>query len=377
MPHHRQSKSRAATRVESGHAPIASNMSGTERPLRIALVGPVAQPIPPERSGSIESVTALLAAGLVARGHDVTLYAAGSSDTPARLHATFPRGYHEDDALWPWELCELFNVAAAVEQAQSGARFDLIHAQAEYAPIALAFARMSAVPIVHTVHHWPTTSEVALWGRYPDAPFIAISEAQARQLRGLNVVGVSHHAVDVDGLPFRTPPDDYVLFLGRFTEGKGILNAIAIARQAGQRLILAAAENDYYHDRVAPHVDGEQVIYRGEVDRAGAAALLGGARALLYPVTSDEPFGLVIAEAMACGTPVAALRRGAVPELIDSGVTGAVAETPEQLADALPTVMSLDREQVRRRAVERFHPDRMVDRYVTHYARLASDWARP
>lgn len=352
-------------------------MSGTERPLRVALVGPVAQPIPPERSGSIESVTALLAAGLVARGHDVTLYAAGSSDTPAGLHATFPHGYHEDDTLWPWELCELFNVAAAVEQAQSGARFDLIHAQAEYAPIALAFARMSAVPIVHTVHHWPTTSEVALWGRYPDAPFIAISEAQARQLRGLNVAGVIHHAVDIDGLPFRAIPDDYVLFLGRFTEGKGVLDAIAIARRAGRPLLLAAAENDYYRERVAPHVDGEQVVYRGEVDRADAAALLGGARALLYPVTSDEPFGLVIAEAMTCGTPVAALRRGAVPELIDSGVTGVVAETPEQLADTLPTVMSLDRERVRRRAVERFHPDRMVDRYVTHYARLASEWARP
>ena len=352
-------------------------MSGTERPLRIALVGPVAQSIPPERSGSIESVTALLAAGLVARGHDVTLFAAGSSDTPARLHAAFPRGYHEDDALWPWELCELFNVAAAVEQAESGVRFDVIHAQAEYAPLALAFARVARVPIVQTVHHWPTAPEVALWSRYPETPFIAISEAQARQLRGLNVAGVIHHAVDVDALPFRATPDDYVLFLGRFTEGKGVLDAIEIARQAGRRLILAAAENDYYRDQVAPHVDGEHVVYRGEVDRAGAAALLGGARVLLYPVTSDEPFGLVVAEAMACGTPVAALDRGAVPELIDSGVTGVVAETPAQLADALPTVMSLDREQVRRRAVERFHPDRMVDRYVTHYARLASEWARP
>jgi len=353
------------------------NRPMTERPLRIALVAPVAQGIPPQRSGSIESVTALLAAGLVARGHDVTLFAAGSSDTPARLHAAFPRGYHEDEALWPWELCELFNVAAAVEQAESGGQFDVIHAQAEYAPLALAFARVARVPIVQTVHHWPTTPEVALWSRYPETPFIAVSEAQARQLRGLNVAGVIHHAVDVDALPFRETPDDYVLFLGRFTEGKGVLDAIAIARRAGRRLILAAAENDYYRAKVAPHVDGEQVIYRGEVDRAGAAALLGGARALLYPVISDEPFGLVIAEAMACGTPLAALRRGAVPELIDNGVTGVVAETPEQLTDALPSVMSLDRARVHQRAVERFHPDRMVDRYVTHYARLASARVRP
>ncbi|MYD69978.1 MAG: glycosyltransferase family 4 protein [Acidobacteria bacterium] len=351
-------------------------MSGTERPLRIALVAPVAQRIPPERSGSIESVTALLAAGLVARGHDVTLYAAGSSNTPAALHATFPRGYHEDDALWPWELCELFNIAAAVEPAKSGDRFDLIHAQAEYAPIALAFTRLAPIPIIQTVHHWPTDPEVALWSRYPEAPFIAVSQAQARRLRGLNVAGVIHHAVDVDALPFRATPDDYVLFLGRFTEGKGVLDAIAIARQAGQRLILAAAENDYYRDQVAPHVDGEHVLYRGEVDRAGAAALLGGARALLYPVTSDEPFGLVVAEAMACGTPVAALHRGAVPELIDSGVTGIIARTPAQLADALPAILAFDRGRVRERAIERFHPDRMVDRYLGHYTRLAFDGVR-
>ncbi len=349
----------------------------TDRPLRIALVAPVAQRIPPVRSGSIESVTHLLAEGLTARGHDVTLYATGSSDTPARLHATFPRGYHEDEALWPWELCELFNVAAAVEHARNGARCDLIHAQAEYAPVALAFARIARVPVVQTVHHWPSAPEVALWSRYPEAPFIAVSESQARQLRGLNVAGVVHHAVNVDALPFRSAPDDYVLFLGRFTEGKGVLDAIAIARRAGQRLILAAAQNDYYRARIAPLVDGRHVLYRGEVDRAGAADLLGGARALLYPVTADEPFGLVVAEAMACGTPVAALHRGAAPELIDAGVTGVVARTPQQLAEALPAVMSLDRARVRARAVERFHPDRMVDGYVSHYVRLVDGGPQP
>ena len=284
-------------------------MSGADRPLRIALVAPVAQRIPPERSGSIESVTALLASGLVARGHDVTLHATGSSETPARLHATFARGYHEDDALWPWELCELFNLAAAVEQAAKDRRFDLIHAQAEYAPIGLAFARVAPVPVVQTVHHWPTASEVALWSRYPEAPFIAISDAQAQQLRGLNVAGVIHHAVDVDGPAVPSGGrDDYLLFLGRFTEGKGILDAINIARRTGQRLLLAAAENDYYRETIAPHVDGAQIVYRGEVDRAGAAALLGGARALLYPLAADEPFGLVVAEAMVCGTPVAGAR---------------------------------------------------------------------
>ncbi len=337
--------------------------------LRIALVAPVAQPVPPPRSGSIETVSYLLVRGLVARGHDVTLFAAGSSETPAPLHATFREGYHADPSLWPWELCELFNLAAAVERADS---FDVIHAQAEYAPLGLAFARLARAPIVQTVHHWPSDAEIALWSRYPEAPFVAVSAAQAERLRGLTVAGVVHHAVDTDALPFQAAPDDYVLFLGRFTPGKGVLAAMDAARRAGLRLLLAAAENAYYRESVAPLVDGRQVVFRGEVGPDARAALLGGARALLYPVQADEPFGLVLAEAMACGTPVAALARGAVPELVDEGVTGGVFETLDDLVAGLPRVAALDRARVRARAVELFGPDRMVDGYVAVYSALAA-----
>ena len=336
--------------------------------MRIALVAPVAQSVPPARSGSIETVTDLLARGLVALGHDVTLFATGSSQTPATLHATFEKGYHADESLWPWELCELFNLAAAVERAGA---FDVIHAQAEYAPVGLAYSRVSPAPIVQTVHHWPTDPEIALWSRYPEAPFVAVSATQARRLRGLTVAGIVHHAVDVAALPFQAHAADYVLFLGRFTEGKGVLEAIAAARRAGLRLVLAAARNDYYRDVVAPLVDGDRVVYRDEVDPAGKASLLGGARALLYPVQADEPFGLVLAEAMACGTPVAALDRGAVRELVDDGVTGGVFDSLDHLVAGLSGVAALDRVRVRDRAVERFHPDRMVEKYAAIYARLA------
>ena len=337
--------------------------------MRIALVAPVAQSVPPRRSGSIETVTALLAQGLVARGHEVTLFAAGSSRTPATLHAVFPDGYHADAALWPWELCELFNLSAAVER---GAAFDVIHAQAEYAPLGLAFARLSPAPLVHTVHHWPADAEVALWSRYPEAPFIAVSDAQARRLRGLHVAGVVHHAVDPAALPFRPAPDDYLLFLGRFTPGKGAVEAIRTARRAGFRLLLAAAENEHYRSAVAPLVDGERVVYAGEADPARRAALLGGARALLYPVQAAEPFGLVLIEAMLCGTPVAALDRGAVGEIVDDGVTGGVFGSLDRLAAGLSRVAALDRARVRARALDRFHPDRMVDGYARIYARLAA-----
>ena len=336
--------------------------------MRIALVAPVAQSVPPVRSGSIEAVTDLLARGLVARGHQVTLFAAGSSDTPATLHATFRRGYHVDESLWPWELCELFNLAAAVE---SAARFDVIHAQAEYAPLGLAYARLSPTPLVHTVHHWPSETEVALWSHYPEAPFIAISAAQARRLAGLTVAGVVHHAVDPARLPLRSTPDDYLLFLGRFVAGKGVVEAIDVARRCGMRLLLAAAENDYYKRTVAPLVDGNRVVYRGEVDPAARAEVLGGARALLYPVQAEEPFGLVLAEAMTCGTPVAALDRGAVGELVDEGTTGGVFDNLDDMVAGLPRIVALDRGRVRARALERFHPDRMVEGYVEIYAGLA------
>ena len=344
------------------------HMSHGSHRLRIALVAPVAQSVPPARAGSIETVTDLLARGLVARGHDITLFAAGSSSTPATLHATFRHGYHADESLWPWELCELFNLAAAVERAPA---FDLIHAQAEYAPLGLAYARISPAPIVQTVHHWPTDPEVELWSHYPEAPFIAISAAQAHRLRRLTVAGVVHHAVEPAALPFRPQPENYLLFLGRFTPGKGVVEAIDAARRSGMRLLLAAAENDYYREAVAPLVDGDRVVYRGEVDPAARAALLGGARALLYPVQSDEPFGLVLAEAMTCGTPVAALDRGAVGELVDDGVTGGVFDSLEHLVADLPRITALDRARVRARALERFHPDRMVDGYAAIYARLA------
>ena len=351
--------------------PALDEIAGPDpgRPLRIAQVAPVAQSIPPGRSGSIETTTALLVDGLVSRGHDVSLFATASSVTKAKLHAVFTRGYSEDTSIWPWELCELFNLAAAVERSAS---FDVIHYQAEYYPMSLAYSRLSPTPMLQTLHHSPTAPEIALWSRYGEAPFVAVSNEQARLLAGLRVVAVIHHAVDTAAFAFCPVPHDYLLFLGRFSEGKGVLQAIEAARRTGTRLILAAAENEYYRDVVAPHVDQHQIVYVGEVSHAAAATLLGGARALLYPVQAGEPFGLVMAEAMSCGTPVAALDRGAVHEIVDEGTTGRVFDSLDALVEGLPGVMALDRAQVRARAVDRFSPDRMVDAYLGVYSGLVA-----
>jgi len=335
--------------------------------MRIAHVAPVATTIPPPKSGSVEAMASLLTEGLVQRGQDVTLFATGDSTTGAKLHAIYPHGYWHDQNMWPWELYEMLNMASAVERA---ADFDVIHYEAAYYPISLAFTRLSPTPIVQTLHHSPSEAEVALWSNYPEASFVAISKEQATLLEGLNVVGTVLHGIDTDRFIFREKPDDYLLFLGRFTEGKGVLQAIAIAKRVGMKLILAAAEDEYYRESVAPHVDGRRIVYFGEADFDAKVKLYGGARALLYPIQTREPFGLVLAEAMACGTPVAALNRGAVSEVVDQGVTGMIFDDLEQMTNELPRVFNLDRRRVRERAVQRFGVARMVDEYIGVYARL-------
>jgi glycosyltransferase involved in cell wall biosynthesis len=335
--------------------------------MRIAHIAPVATTIPPPKSGSVETMTSLLTEGLVARGEDVTLFATADSRTTAKLHAIYAHGYWHDEHMWPWELYEMLNLAAAVERC---GQFDIIHYEAAYYPMSLAFTRLCATAIVQTLHHSPSEAEVELWRRYPEAPFVAISNEQARLLNGLNVVGTVLHGIDTDNFAFQETPEDYLLFLGRFTDGKGPLQAIEMAKRVGMKLILAAAEDDYYRERVAPHVDGRRVVYFGEADFQAKVKLYGGARALLYPIQAREPFGLVLAEAMACGTPVVALDRGAVREVVDEGVTGLIFNDLEEMARGLTRVFDLDRRRVHERAVARFGTKRMVDEYIAVYTRI-------
>jgi glycosyltransferase involved in cell wall biosynthesis len=342
--------------------------------LRIAQVAPLANSLPPPRSGSVETITWLLTEQLVARGHDVTLFATGDSATTAKLHSVAPHGYHTDRTMWPWEMYDLLNLAAAVERASE---FDVIHFQAEYYPMSLPFTRLSSTLLLQTLHYAPHVSETALWSQYPEAPFVAISQEQARLLAGLNVVGTVLHGLDVSGFPYRETPEDYLLFIGRFTGGKGSRQAIEVAKKLGVRLVIAGEANDYYREHLAPLVDGTQIVYFGEADRGAKEKLYGGARALIYPIQRPEPFGLVLVEAMACGTPVAALNRGAVREVVDDGVTGVVFDTIDEMATGLSGVFELDRRRVRERAIARFSAERMAIEYEAVYRRvLESRFAR-
>jgi glycosyltransferase involved in cell wall biosynthesis len=285
------------------------------------------------------------------------------------LTALFLQGYWENKDMWPWEHYELVNLAAACERATE---FDVIQYQVAYYPMSMTFSRLVKTPIVQTLHRQPEPEQGALWQHYPEANFVAISKYQRSALNGLNCVATIAHGIDLEHFRFNGAPQDYLVYLGRFSPDKGILQAIEVARRTGLRLRLAGPENEYYHEAVKQHVDGQLIEYLGELGHAEKAELLGGARALVYPIQEGEPFGLVLIEAMACGTPVATLNKGAVPEIVINGLSGYVAETLDEMVERLPEVMALPRELVRGYAEAHFSVEAMADGYEELFYRLAA-----
>jgi glycosyltransferase involved in cell wall biosynthesis len=345
----------------------------TER-LRIAQVAPTAGPVRAQSGESVEQLVWMLTEELVRRGHDVTLFATGDSETSAALHAVYPRGYDGDPTLWDWRFRETTHVAAAFERA---AEFDVIHSHAYH--FALPFTRLVRTPVVHSYHVLPSPEVVRAYGRCPQARVVAISDYQRRVMHGVRSVEVVHHGVDTDAFAFGPQAEDYLVFLGRIMPEKAPVAAIQLARRAGLPLVLAGPVQDetYFQQKVRPLIDGCQVRYIGQVGPNERNRLLAGALALVYPVAAPEPFGLVMVEAMACGTPVLALQRGAVPEIIDQGTTGYYAPNLAGLAQCVAPARRLNRGRVRQAAVDRFDYRRMVDGYVRVYRRLVDETARP
>ncbi len=338
----------------------------TARRLRIAQIAPVAQPVRRGTGDSIEQLVGALCDELVRRGHDVTLYASGNSETTARLRSERAVGYDADEHLWDWQFAESVNAAAAFAHA---AEHDVIHAHDLH--FALPFARLTDVPFVETQHVDSSPEVREAQRRTPTVHLTAASEHHKAELGpGLDVT-VIPHGVDVAAFPFSSVAGDYLLFLGRLLPDKGPLDAIRIARAAGLPIILAGPEVEGEDHHIGPHLDGERVRWIGPVDHATRDRLLAGAAALLFPIAYPEPFGLVMVEAMACGTPVLGTACGAVPEVIEAGVTGFVADDWEGLAAHVPAALALDRHVIRARAMARFDLQRMVDDYEALYRRLA------
>jgi glycosyltransferase involved in cell wall biosynthesis len=335
--------------------------------LKIAQIAPVALPVGPGTGHSIEQLVWLLCEGLVARGHDVTLFATGDSETSARLCSRYQHGYEADDSLWDYRLHESINAVAAFERSHE---FDVIHSHAYH--FALPFTRLVPGPVIHTHHVELDPDVVDAYRRYPDATLVAVSEWQRSTLTGIANTAVIHHGIETSAFPFGARRGEYLVFLGRMIPDKGPRDAIELARTQGLPLVLAGPGEDYFERELRGLVDGELVRYVGPVGVEERNELLAGAAALLLPLRYPEPFGLVMVEAMACGTPVLALDIGAVPEIVEQGITGYHAASLAELAEKLPAALELDRARVRARTVERFDASRMVDGHEALYRRLVT-----
>jgi glycosyltransferase involved in cell wall biosynthesis len=358
--------------------------------MRIAQVAPPFESVPPARYGGTERVASLLTEELVRRGHEVTLFASGDSATAARLIPTV------DTALW--RLDEVrddlpYWTITIGEVYRRAAEFDVIHSHLDFH--GFACAALVDTPTVTTLHGRLDLPDLRrLYARFPDARVISISDNQREPLPDLNWAGTVYNAIDIERLPFNPTGGDYLVFLGRISPEKGLDRAISIARAAGLTLKVAAREPlrdlsrpdvradwEYYEGVVKPLLRDGGVEMVGEVGDVEKPGLLGNARALLFPIDWPEPFGLVMAEALACGTPVVARRRGSVPEVISHGLTGLIGETDDELAAHCASVGRLDRRACREEALRRFSPAAMADGYEAVYQRtlaLASTtWRRP
>jgi glycosyltransferase involved in cell wall biosynthesis len=307
----------------------------------------------------------LLAEGLVARGVDVTLFASGDSVTTARLVSVVPMGYSEfqdGDA----KVSECLHISEVFERASD---FDLIHNSFDYLP--LTYSALVSTPVLTTVHGFSSQRILPVYRKYNHrSAYVAISDADRDPT--LSYLATIHHGIDTDSFALHTAPGGYLLFFGRIHPDKGTATAIAIAGRAGRPLVIAGIIQDegYFDREVAPHIDGDRVRYVGPVAPDRRNELLGGADALLHLVAFDEPFGFAVVEAMACGTPVIAYRRGSMTELIDHGYTGFVVDSADEAVAAVTSAANLDRCAIRQRAVTRFGIDRMVTSYIDVYRRV-------
>ena len=336
------------------------------RPLRIAVVAPPWFNVPPPAYGGIEAMLAGLIDALVARGHQVTLIGAGDNGTAAQqFYATYPT---PPSQRLGEPLPEVVHAAAAA-RILANLDVDVVHDNTLAGPL---LARGRGTPTIVTAHGSVTGEP----GRYlrelgTSLDLVAISDAQRLLAPELNWIDRVHNAVDVTTFPFRGDHDGYLLFLGRFSPEKGAHLAIDAARAAGRDIIVAGKLNEpdehaYFDDAIRPRL-GPGVTYVGEADATTKRELYGGAAALLFPVCWDEPFGMVMIEAMACGTPVIALRRGSVPEVVAHGETGIVVDHPHQLADAITAAERLDRARCREHVERHFDLAVMADGYERVY----------
>ena len=333
--------------------------------MRVAMLSSISWRTPPRAYGPWELVTSLLTEALIERGVEVTLFATLDSITAGQLDGVAPCGYSEDESLNA-KVWEALHIAHLFERATD---FDLIHNQADYMP--LMFTEMVDRPIVTTIHGFSSPSILPVFQRYNDhSAYVAISDADRHP--SLRYAATIHHGIPIDEFPFNPAGSDDLLFFGRFHPDKGAAEAVKAARAVGRKLVMAGIVQDaeYFAREVAPYIDERSVEYRGVLGGSDRTQALGQARALLHLIGFEEPFGLSVVEAMACGTPVIAYPKGSMPELIVDGVTGFLVNSFEEAVAAVDRIGEIDRSACREHVARHFTIDRMADRYLELYQQL-------
>jgi glycosyltransferase involved in cell wall biosynthesis len=342
--------------------------------MRIAQVAPLWEPVPPRGYGGIELIVSLLTDELVRRGHEVTLFASGDSKTDAKLETAVSKAFRLSDEPQDTQICELLQMSHLLDQID---QFDLVHSHTMLPSFHLA--DLVKVPVVYTLHGNFTPQNIPLFQRYSHLRFISISDDQRHLLDNLNYVATVYNGINADNYPFfptaQTPP--YLAFLGRMSPQKGPHHAIEIAKQTGWTLKMAGkidpVDQNFFVTQVEPLIDGQQIQYLGEVNHAEKLELLGNAAATLFPITWQEPFGLVMIESMCVGTPVLGMALGSVPEVIEHGRSGFICNSVDEMIQSLPQVTQLSRQACHDHVVRAFSVNRMVDDYVAAYEKILAE----
>jgi glycosyltransferase involved in cell wall biosynthesis len=336
--------------------------------MRIAQISPLWERVPPFRYGGTELIVKLITDELVRRGHEVTLFASGDSITKAKLKSVHDQALRLDSKVKEPPIYEHMMLAEVYQQAHD---FDIIHSHVGYS--ALGYSSFAKTPTVHTMHGVFTSDSEKIYQRYSWQPLISISEAQREHHLGLNYIHTVYNGIDTSIYEFCSEPSQpvYLVFVGRISPEKGPLQAIKIAHATGLPLKMAGkvdvVDQEFFTEQVKPLIDGEQIQYLGEISHEEKVKLLGGASLTLFPINWREPFGLVMIESMATGTPVVAIALGSVPEVIAHGKTGFVCDSVEQMIEAIPDAMKLERQTCREYVVNRFSVESMTDGYERAY----------
>lgn len=333
------------------------------------MLSPIAWSTPPKKYGPWESMVSLLTEGLIKRGIEVTLFATADSHTKGKLHAVCPIPYEEyngDKKLTYRRVYESMHISEVFERSK---KFDIIHNHFDFPP--LTYSSLVDTPVLTTIHGFSSRKVLAVYKKYNKKTFyVAISDSN--RCHELDYIATIRHGIDIASFIYNEEPEDYLLFLSRLDRDKGVREAIEVAKRSGRKLKIAGfiADQEYFENEIEPHIDNEQITYEGHVTTESKRKLLSRAYALLHMINYEEAFGLGIVEALASGTPIIAINRGSMPELILDGKTGFLANNIEDAVKAVPKISTISRKKCRETAEIKFSVERMVDEYIKVYEKI-------